>query len=247
MRIIVICFLVCWEVTGINAQNVGIGTTTPVSKLTIQTTLNAPGLTHIAGTSQVIVDESIGVTSASIGTNTNHAFRIKANNNGLLHIYPAGEVVVGNNLTNSFGKLTVETLNNTYGISHLGENGNILATRMGGTSAGIGTFSNTNMRLFCNGNNAMIIDAANGNIGIGTDAPTTRLHINGNSRIDGLLGIGTAANPGIGLTINDDGESLRLSGNQPYVNFFNGVDYKGLIGITAVDDITLGTVGINFN
>jgi hypothetical protein len=185
--------------------------------------------------------------SASFGTNTNHPFRIKANNSGLLHVYPTGEVVVGSNTTGSFGRFTVETLNNSYGMSHLGENGNILATRMGGTSAGIGTFSNTNMRLFANGSSALIIDAANGNIGIGTDAPTTRLHISGDGRIDGLLGIGTGASPGIAFHINDDGEAVRLSGNQPYMNFFNGVDYRGLIGITALTDITLGTVGSNTN
>lgn len=167
------------------AQNVGIGTNTPVSKLTIQTPLNSTGLTHIGGSNEIIVDESIGGVSASFGTTTNHAFRIKANNSGLLHIYPGGEVTVGSNTTPSFGRFTVETLNNSYGISHLGENGNILATRMGGTSAGIGTFSNTNMRLFCNSQNALIIDAANGNIGIGTDAPTAKLDVGGNLNIGG--------------------------------------------------------------
>jgi Chaperone of endosialidase len=285
----------------LHAQNVGIGTTTPVSKLTIQTALNSTGLTHIGGSNEVIVDESIGGVSGTIGTVTNHAFRIKANNTGLLHIYPAGEVVVGSNLTNTFGRLTVETLNNSYGISHLGENGNILATRMGGTSAGIGTFSNTNMRLYSNGNSAMIIDAANGNIGIGTDAPTAKLHVAGNQKIEGShtlelgvgfpkeanagkigyqafstgldivgagntstsrlikfwneggaefagnIGIGTPAAFGVRLHINQDVEALRLSGNQPYMTFFNGVNYKGYMRSIGADNIELGTAPGNTN
>ncbi|HLG41013.1 MAG TPA: hypothetical protein VI461_15135, partial [Chitinophagaceae bacterium] len=236
-----------------NTGNVGIGTNNPSSILTLQTPLNSTGFMHIGGSNEIIIDESIEGVSASIGTNTNHPFRIKANNTGLLHIYPAGEVVVGSNLTNSFSRLTVETLNNSYGISHLGENGNILSTRMGGTSAGIGTFSNTNMRLFANGNSAMIIDAANGNIGIGTDAPSSRLHVAGTTRLDGYgdflgeVGIGTIANPGTALTILKDNEAIRITGNQSYITFFNGASYKGYVWNKGADDMELGTAGVNAN
>lgn len=241
------------------AQNVGIGTNTPVSKLTIQTPLNSTGLTHIGGSNEIIVDESIGGVSASFGTTTNHAFRIKANNSGLLHIYPGGEVTVGSNTTPSFGRFTVETLNNSYGISHLGENGNILATRMGGTSAGIGTFSNTNMRLFCNSQNALIIDAANGNIGIGTDAPTAKLDVGGNLNIGGTsffnnsaqfatrIGVGTSPVVGIGINILHDNEAMRLSGSQPFISFYNGANYKGYMWNKGADDMELGTASGNTN
>jgi hypothetical protein len=180
--LIVITFFVCNEML---SQNVGIGTTTPVSKLTVKTPINTAGYTHVGGNDSIIVTEGIGGVSASFGTTTNHALRLNTNGLGRLHIYPAGEVIIGTNTTPAVGRLTVETPNNSDGISHISTSGNILMTRMGGTSAGIGTFSNTNMRLFANSNSALIIDAANGNIGIGTDAPTAKLHIGGNQKIDG--------------------------------------------------------------
>ena len=92
-------------------------------------------------------------------------------------------MVVGDNNAGSFGKFSVQTLNNSYGISHLGEGGNILATRMGGTSAGIGTFSPTNMRIFSNGISRILIAEATGNVGIGTDNPTYKLSVLGNIRV----------------------------------------------------------------
>lgn len=165
-----------------NTGNIGLGTTSPSAKLTILTPINTTGWTHIGGSDSIIVTEGIGGVSASIGTTTDHAFRIHTNGSGKFSVYPAGEVVIGPNATGAFGKLTVQTTNNTYGISHLGEGGNILATRMGGTSAGIGTFSNTNMRLFSNGVSCMFINSANGNVGIGIDFPTYKLEVNGNVR-----------------------------------------------------------------
>jgi len=140
-----------------NAGNIGIGTNTPATKLTIKTPINTNGWTHIGGEDSIVVTEGIGGVSASIGTSTQHAFRLNAGGLGRLHIYPTGDVVVGDNATGFFGKFTVATLNNSYGISHTGEGGNILATRMGGTSAGIGTFSNTNMRIFANGVSVIFI------------------------------------------------------------------------------------------
>ena len=148
-----------------NAGNVGIGTSTPSTKLTIQTPINSAGWVHIGGADSIIVSEGIGGVSAALGTVTNHAFRLNAGGTGRLQIYPTGQVVVGSNSAAPFGKFTVETLNNNYGISHTGEGGNIFATYMGGSSAGIGTFSNTNLRIFSNSLSAMFISAANGNVG----------------------------------------------------------------------------------
>lgn len=165
-----------------NTGNVGIGTTNPTVKLTIQTPINTTGWTHIGGADSIIVSEGIGGVSAAMGTITNHAFRLNTNGLGRLHIYPAGEVVVGSNVTGPFGKFTVETPNNSYGISHISTGGNILATNIGGTSAGIGTFSNTNMRIFCNSFSRIFVAAATGNVGIGTDNPTYKLSVLGNIR-----------------------------------------------------------------
>ncbi|MEP7144931.1 MAG: hypothetical protein ABI707_18750 [Ferruginibacter sp.] len=79
-------------------------------------------------------------------------------------------------------KLTVQTSNNSYGISHRSVEGNILATLIGGTSAGIGTFSNTNMRIFANGVSAIFIGSGTNNVGIGKEYPTYKLEVNGTIR-----------------------------------------------------------------
>jgi hypothetical protein len=176
-----------WDTDGvnifnINTGNVGIGTNTPATPLAIKTPINSAGWTHIGGNDSIIVSEGIGGVSAAIGTTTNHAFRLNTNGTGKLHIYPAGEVIVGSNNSGSFGKFTVETPNNSYGISHISTGGNILATNIGGTSAGIGTFSFTNMRIFSNSVSCILIAAATGNVGIGTDNPTYKLSVNGNIR-----------------------------------------------------------------
>jgi hypothetical protein len=176
-----------WDASGSNivnnnAGNVGIGTSNPVSIFTIQTPINTTGWTHVGGSDSIIVREAIGGVSAAIGTSTEHALRLTAGALGRLQVYPTGDVVVGDNNVGSFGKFTVKTPNNSNGISHLGDGGNILATRMGGSSAGIGTFSATNMRIFSGGLSRILISEATGNVGIGTDNPTFKLSVLGNIR-----------------------------------------------------------------
>ena len=165
-----------------NTGNVGIGTNAPTTKLTIQTPLNTNGFTHIGGANEIIYGEGIGGVSAAIGTTTNHAFRLNAGGTGRISIYPAGDVVVGSNATGSFGKFTVETPENSYGINQITPTGIKIGTFIGGSSAGIGTYSNTNMRIFCNNLSAMFISAATGNVGIGTSNPTYKLSVLGNIR-----------------------------------------------------------------
>ncbi len=169
-----------------NNGNVGIGTNTPNTKLTITTDINTPGWTHIGrvnGVDSIVLGEGIGGVSAAIGTITNHALRFTAGpGSGKMSIYPSGDIVVGPNSSGSFGKFTVVTPNNSYGISHISDEGNIFGTYIGGTSAGIGTFSNTNLRIFCNTFSRIFVAAATGNVGIGTDNPTSKLSVVGNIR-----------------------------------------------------------------
>jgi hypothetical protein len=180
-----------WDLNGSDVYNntsgnVGIGTNSPVSKLTMLTDINTMGWTHIGqvnGMDSIIVSQGIGGVSASLGTATNHTFRLNSGGLGKIHIYPAGEVVVGTNVTPAVAKFTVETPNGSDGIAHISDAGNILMTRIGGTSAGIGTFSNTHMRIFCNSISQIFIAAATGNVGIGTENfGTYKLAVNGNIR-----------------------------------------------------------------
>ncbi|MGG9962865.1 DUF7151 family protein [Ferruginibacter sp. SUN106] len=178
-----------WDLNGTaifnnNTGNVGIGTNNPGSKLTIETGYNTNGWMHIGrnGTDSIVARETIGGVSAAIGTATEHILRLTAGALGRIQVIPTGEVIIGDNFVSPFGRLTVQTTNNAYGISHLGEGGNILATRMGGSSAGIGTFSATNMRIFSGGFSRILVAEATGNVGIGTDNPTYKLSVVGNIR-----------------------------------------------------------------
>ncbi len=173
-----------------NTGNVGIGTTTPATKLTLVTGINTNGWTHtgqVNGVDSIIVGEGIGGVSAAIGTSSNHAFRLNAGGQGRISIYPAEQVVVGDNNSGSYGKFSVVTPNNSFGISHISNEGNILATNIGGTSAGIGTFSHTNMRIFSNGVSCIFVAEATGYVGIGTDNPTYKLAVNGTNRAKEVL------------------------------------------------------------
>lgn len=203
-----------------NTGNIGIGTNSPTTKLTLKTPINTSGWTHIGGADSIIVSEAIGGVSASIGTSTKHAFRINAGGEGRLQIYPTGDVVVGSNAVGSFGKFTVATPNNSYGISHLGDGGNILATRMGGTSAGIGTFSHTNMRIFANGVSSIFIAEATSNVGIGTDNPLNKLEV-----------IGTIA----GYSVN--GYGIYGESTNGFAGFFNGKVAVKVLHITGGSDL----------
>lgn len=243
-----------------NAGNIGIGTNTPVSILTFKTPINTTGFTHIGGDDSIIVNESIGGVSASIGTMSNHAFRLKTFGLPRLNVYEDGRVVVGSNTFPAFGQFTVGTGPGNYGISH--SDGNIvLSTFTGGTQqfAYIGTQSNHPLSFYTNNSASQVILLPNGNFGIGVNDPayklevlgTTRIigseRIDGNAEVLGNISIGTSASPSIGLNISRDNEAIRITGDQSYMTFFRGGDYKGYLWNKGADDIELGTAGVNAN
>jgi hypothetical protein len=239
-----------WDANGndifnTNTGNVGIGTTTPGTKLTIETLFNTQGWKHVGknGVDSIVVTEAIGGVSASIGTTTNHAFRIHTDGSTKFSVYPQGEVVIGPQPTGSFGKLTVQTTNNTYGISHLGETGNILATRMGGTSAGIGTFSPTNMRIFSGSLSRIFISEATGNVGIGVpdDNPLFKLDVADRMRIRSGTG-GSSA--GVWLNNPNNTNLIAFMGIADAVTtgFYGNVSGWGLIMNTNTGNVGIGTL-----
>ena len=86
--------------------NVGIGTTNPVSKLTILTPNNTNGFTHMSDQG-IVLATGVGGVSATIGTSSNHTFRLIANSQAVINITPVGNVGIG-------------TTNPTYKLSVLG-------------------------------------------------------------------------------------------------------------------------------
>ena len=165
-----------------NTGNVGIGTIAPSDKLTVETNNNSYGITHRSIQGNILATR-IGGTTAGFGTFSPTDMRIFSGSLSRIIIsQTTGQVFIGSDQPAVGTKLTVQTLNNSDGISHIGENGNILSTRIGGTSAGFGTFSNTNMRIFCNSFSRIFVAAATGNVGIGTDNPTYKLSVLGNIR-----------------------------------------------------------------
>ena len=234
-----------WSLTGNNIFNnnfgyVGIGTDNPVSLLTLKTPFYERGITHIrdssfsGGLDSIVFAESIDYNTANIGTATNHQLNLTTNGISRIQILPTGEVNVSDVGTTNFAKLNVVTGNNSYGISQIGDGGNILSTRIGGVSAGIGTFSNTAMRLFCNSVSAMYIAANNGNVGLGTDSP-----------VDKLTVFSPSGQYGVTHTDGNVSVSTLTTGNQGYIgtktNHPFGL-YAGFnIGLTVA---TNGNVGI---
>ena len=77
-----------------NGGNVGIGTSYPVSKLTIATPNNTDGFTHVSD-GGIILKEAVGGISAAFGTSSPHTLRLIANSVAVINIDPTGNVGVG--------------------------------------------------------------------------------------------------------------------------------------------------------
>lgn len=99
-------------------------------------------------------------------------------------------------------------------------------TNAGNNTGNFGTYTDHPLNFFTNGTNSsftprMTINP-NGNvgIGIGSNTPSAKLHINAND------------------------QALRVSGNDAYIGFYDGGSYKGFVGATD-NDIELGTPNTN--
>jgi hypothetical protein len=151
----------------------------PEAKLTLETPLSNSGWVHVGGDNEIVVDESIGNVSASIGTLSDNTFRLKTAGQGRLHIQPDGKIWIGANSQVAISPLTVYSNDNDYGITLLGQSSQLVGMRLGGAggSATIGTYSPHNFRLVCNSNTALSIAATSLNVGIGVDFAPEKLTV----------------------------------------------------------------------
>ena len=175
----------------LNGANVGIGTTSPSDKLTVQdgtiTSRDATGINYAK------IDRFSGVTLAGNGTGsrgvqtpnadaltfgTNATERMRIDSSGRVFIgtttYGANnngnDLIVGN--TSGTHGLTIVSQNNSVGILYFGDNDNNDAGNINYEH------SNNQLRFVTNRTQKMVIDSS-GNVGIGTTSPTAKLHIGG--------------------------------------------------------------------
>lgn len=197
MKKVLFPFLTFLILSATYAQNVGIGTTAPVSKLTIHTPNNTDGLTHVSDGGIVLTDH-IGGVSASIGTSSYHAFRLMANNNPLINLDVLGNVGIG--LTDQAYKMDISDRirirsgsgPSTAGIWLNSPDNSIVHSFVGVKDAStVGFYGNPVGWSF-------VMNTNNGNVGIGGPAvnPVNKLQIGemgttGYSGNDFALGNGT--------------------------------------------------------
>jgi C1q domain len=169
------------KLAGLNAQNVGIGTNSPLYKLDVAGTMRIQNSTSTAG---LWFDGTSLATKSFIGTLNDNHFGIYGNGG-------AGWNFLINNVTNNVGigtsaplfrldingRMRLQNDANTAGIWF---DGSTLPLR-----SFIGTMNDSYTGIYGGGGAGwnFVMDVANGNIGIGTAAPTKKLDLNGTLRI----------------------------------------------------------------
>lgn len=236
--------------------NVGIGTTTPTTKLHVAGALRADLGVSMPNPNNPSASMGFGwlddvprLRLGGSGVGNRAGFHIQGiGDKSLLRILDSGSVGVGTEAPeaklhvkdgdagvtpNSNSRLIVERSDSTF-INILtpetDQSGVLFGNPEDGSAAGGVVYNSSNsrggMQFRVSGNSAKMTIVANGDVGIGTTAPTARLHVNGPSGDDGVKlpdsSVGPAetfAEPGLAQRFqNDDfGVGFQLPPNESVV------------------------------
>ena len=221
------------------AQNVGVGTLTPVDKFSVVTSLEGYGITHSFGSVQV--GTYLTPANAQFGTRSNHPLQFFTNNG-------AAQVTLMTNGNFGIGtQLPRFTLEVAGGIAATGNGGGLILEDRTNSGKHFQWYASNGNAFFYNQqtftNNIAIVN--NGSIGLNIDAPQARLHINPAGA--GSVLIGTNKNAGgytnleMGITAQSGGSSFiqctRSSGTS-YGDLFLS-PYGGYVGVGYATNATL--------
>jgi|GEM_PF-2113359 len=218
-----------------NGGNVGIGTTSPTTKLHAY----SAGANVIYSQGGGIISQlgADGSTLGNVGTYSNHPFAIITNNSERMRIDTSGNVGIGTTSPSSALEIQVDT-NNFGGVVSTNRNsGNLAVSGFGAnndvpgsgitfglTNSGysvvpgyanygfvftepaangllVATSSTDPIILGTNGTPRIMINGADGNVGIGTTSPGAKLEVAGQVKISG-------GSPGAGKVLQSDANGL---------------------------------------
>ena len=236
-------------------DNIGIGTPTPLSKLTVQTAPGNYGLTHTDGTITIgtyVGGSTSGATGGWLGTFSNHDLHLFTNNGQpSMTINTVGNVGIGTStpfagvrLDVNGGSARVAPGNGgaiSFGTPNI-ETGMIIQHVIGANRADV-RFDGSTLKLVAGGpggppsnTNGVAIDIS-GNVGIGTASPKAKFHVSGGSSWFQGDSIQLPTTAGKGIVIG-------FGGDQGYIA---SIDYSTLIPTpkNLLLNNSGGSVGIN--
>lgn len=211
------------------AQSVGIGTTTPHNSSLLDITSTSKGVlfprmttterTAIASPAKGLLVFDTDLSKVMVHNGTGWEQLGASGNQWQLantHLYYlAGNVGVGT----SAPEYKLHTKFEGAGIVQESASGLAkIGFYTNGSNAYIETLTNTPLRFATNDGLAQMILTTNGNVGIGTEAPTSKLHVEGSSFINGPTTVNNTLTVNNTVTLASNlsiGGTLRYSGGNP--------------------------------
>ena len=199
-----------------NAGNVGIGTTSPTSKLAVQTGTGYYGFTHTDGAITIgsYLGSASGVPGGWLGTFSNHPLYLFVNNGQPSMTIDGG----GTSMVSGSGFVTVGTPNGESGTS-IKRGSNRADVRFDGTTlklvAGPGFGPPSSL-------NGVVVNTL-GNVGIGTETPQAKVHVYSAASVSHRIETGGGINAWARVEFADAnglwnvGTSRGFNGDQFYV------------------------------
>jgi hypothetical protein len=256
MRYLILLLAGLFTAPSIFSQNVGIGTSSPLYKLTVQTPSQSYGMVHTNGNIRIGTYTGSSVLAgegAWLGTLSNHPlYLFTVGSDPQVTVTQNG--YVGINTMAPFGPLDVRRIP-----------GNIGTAFFGGTTYGsvfnFSTTQDTYIRGGLAGSRVIINDAALGNVGIGTDSPADKLTVStatsnyGVTHTDGVITTGTWVGGGAGwfgtksnhplnFFTNNGGPQLSILTNGMVVVGNQGVEFPN--PLFSNWNVRTGTANANF-